>query len=43
MVLTYFRRGMGTRDIALHCGISTQAVNQHIRELRARGDIGEDE
>jgi predicted ArsR family transcriptional regulator len=39
MILRLTLEGYGVRDIAIRCGISTQAVNQHLRRLRDDGDL----
>ncbi len=39
LVLRYLKQGLSIREIAQLCGISTQAVHQHIRRLRAEGAL----
>ena len=42
MVLRHTKKGLGPREIALITGISTQAVYQHLRALRAAGELEEE-
>lgn len=39
LVKRHALKGLGTREIALIVGISTQAVNQHLRSLRESGEL----
>lgn len=41
MVLRLKLQGRTTREISEECGISTQAVNKHLRRLRRDGDLAE--
>jgi transposase-like protein len=40
-VKKYFEAGLGIRDIAIACGISTQATYQHLHRLRRDGELPE--